>query len=167
MDNPLEQYPEIEKMRAGVEYRMQVKCRNFLISVRPLTITEQMQATTNAIDKFRQLPEPAKHKLSESIMLAKEVLLLATTSNFGSNDSSLTEEMMSLWTSQELMFVYEQYLAAIERVNPSLEKMKPELLVEIVDELKKKPKTELYSHLTELSFSTLREVAESLLTHGD
>lgn len=95
------------------------------------------------------------------------MLKIATTSDYGANDSSITEESMKLWTSQELMYVYENYLQAIERANPSLEKMPPETLRQIVDELKKKPKEELFSHLTELSFSSLREVAESLLTQRD
>lgn len=166
MSSPNE-YPEIEKMRAGVAYRMPIKVRGFEIQVRPLAISEQMQATTNAIDKFRALPEPAKHKLSESAFMAIEMLKLATTSDYGANDSSITEESMKLWTSQELMYVYDQYLQAIERANPSIDKMPPEQLKEIVEELKKKPKGELFSVLTELSFSTLREVAESLLTPGD
>lgn len=167
MITPIGDEEIVEKMRAGVDYHMQVKCRNFSITVRPLTLVEQLQATTNSVDKYRMLPEPAKHKLSESVILAIEILKLATTSDFGKNDSSLTEDTMNLWTTQELMFVYDQYLKAIERANPSLEKMTATELRELVDHLKKKPKEELFSQLTELSFTHLREVAEYLLTPGD
>lgn len=165
--NPHDKIPQLEAMRHGVDYRQRVSIRGFEIYVRPLSIMETNQVAATVQEKLSMLPESARHRLTEHTLLAKETLINASTSDVGANDARITDHILDRMTNAEIHYLYKQYVAAMDRVDPSLEQMSPEDLRALVDELKKNPKADLGSVLIELSFSQLVSLAHYFLTKSD
>lgn len=154
-------------MRLGTEYRLEIKIRGFSIRVRPLSITESMQVASEVMDDFNRLPPSAKNSLSENTILAKKTLITASTSGPGANDPTITDLVLSQMTNDELHFLFKQYVAACDRVNPALELMSAEDVKLLADEIKKNSGEELDLQLIELSFLELASMAHYFLTKGD
>jgi hypothetical protein len=163
--NPLDRIEQIDAMRLGVDYRMEIKVRGFTMMVRPLAISETLQVASTVQDELNKLPESARNRMTEHFILAKETLKIASTSDVGKNDWRITDLMMSKMTNDELHYLFKQYVAATDKVNPALEVLPPEEVQGIVNELKKNnSEADLASALTELSFSQLVSLARHYLT---
>lgn len=166
--NPLDRIEQIDAMRMGVDYRLEIKVRGFTMMVRPLAISETLQVAATVQDELSKLPESARNRMSEHFILAKETLKIASTSDVGKNDPRITDLMMTHMTNDELHFLFKQYVAATDKVNPAMETLTPEEVEAIVEELKKNSSdADLVSALTELSFSQLVSLARFYLTKGD
>lgn len=159
---------QIDAMRMGVNYRLPLKIRGFQMTVRPLAIQETLQVAATVQDELSKLPSNAQNRLSEHFILAKETLKLASTSDVGKADPRITDLILTQMTNDELHYLFKQYVAACDKVNPALEMLTPPDVQTLVDELKKnKDETELALALTELSFSDLASLAHYFLTKGD
>lgn len=110
--NPLEQIDQLSAMRMGVDYRLEVKVRGFKILVRPLAISETLQVASAVQTELRKLPPDAQNRMTEHVILAKETLKLASTSDVGKNDPHITDLIMMNMTNDEIHFLFKQYVAA-------------------------------------------------------
>lgn len=164
----LDRIDQIDAMRLGVNYRLEIKVRGFKIMVRPLAIQETLQVAATVQEEISKLPASAQNRLSEHFILAKETLKLASTTDVGRNDPRITDLILTQMTNDELHYLFKQYVAACDKVNPALELLTPSDMQTLVDELKKNSdETELGLALTELSFLQLASLARYFLTKGD
>lgn len=159
--NPADKIPQLEAMRMGVDYHLTVKVRGFTITLRPLAIIEQQQVAATVVEKYNMLPAPAKNRLTENLITAKETLMIASTTDVGTGDPKITDYILDRMTDGEVQFLWKQYMSACDRVNPVLDELPIEKLEELVNEVKKNPET-----LLELSFSEVINVCRHL-TKGD
>ena len=148
----------LEQMRAGVAYRFTVRLRKFEMKLRPLTVQELIQVSTETMNELQNKPELGRVAVSESTLFAIKTLELASTSAPGKTDYALPAYTLQQLSADELMFLYKEWLANNDRVNPSLEKLSREKLDELVQLAKKNPFA-----LIELSFWEATNLCHHLL----
>jgi hypothetical protein len=165
--NDLDRIEQLDAMRMGTDYRFLVKIRGFEMYVRPLSISETIQVTASAQEKMSLLPPQSRNVLTEHTILAKETLKLASTSDVGRDDIRITDLILDRMTNDEVHYLFKQYIAATDRVNPALELMKPDDVNNLVSEIKKNKTEDVVSALTELSFTQLVSLAHHCVTQGD
>lgn len=165
--SPMNKIDRADAMRMGTSYKTEIPLGDGRsITVRPLTIMETMQAAANVVEKMKSMPESWKTRMTEHMYTAREMLKYASTSDVGKNDSSVNDEMLNTMTPDQLQFVYRQFVAVLDKVNPCLEMMKPEELEQLVLELKKNSPEELVSPLTELTFLQAINLVRYFLTRS-
>lgn len=158
----IDRVDELDAMRRGVDYRLEIKCRDYSVSVRPLTMKETVDVATRVNDNLLKMPQHARTSIMESTLLAKETLKLATKNDVDSNDEPrLTDYIMDRMTPEELQFIHRQYVQAIDRVNPVMEDLPKERLNELVEAIKKNE-----TAVIDLSFLELASVCR-FLTRGN
>lgn len=161
-ESPNDRLAQLDAMRQGVDYHLEISCRDYVVTVRPLTMKETVEVATRVNDAILKLPEHARTRIMESTLLAKETLKLATKSDVDSADQPrLTDYIMDRMTPEELQFIHRQYVQAIDRVNPVMETLPKERLDELVGAIKKNE-----TALTDLSFLELANVCRCLI-RGD
>lgn len=161
----MNEYTLLEEMRAGVEYKFQIKCRSLSFWVRPLSNLETIRAHQSAGRRLEELPDNDRTEQTASLFLASETLKLASSSDIGANDSPLTDHYLERMTPDELRYLFKEYLRVVDRVNPSLDEMPLEELTSLIDSVKKSPDGKLA--LIELSFSDLVSISHHLLNRAD
>lgn len=149
---------QLDQMRSGVDYKMPVRIRNYSIMLRPLSIMEEVEVIAEVTDRYASLPENYKNRVSENLLQAKESLKLASTSDVGTKDPKITDYILDRMTNTEIQYLWKQYIAACDRVNPSFDKMSEDELKELLDKVKKNPEL-----LTEFSFWELVNFCQSLI----
>ena len=165
--NPLDSVAQIDAMRLGTNYRTMLKVRGFEIFVRPLSISETVEVAGAVQNYLASLPLSSRNQLTEHTAVAKETLKKASTSDVGVFDPKVTDYILDRMTNDEVAYLFDQYVAACDKVNPALEMMKPEQLTAIIEELKKNKDLELDLALTELSFLQLISLVRYFLTKGE
>ena len=165
--NPIDRLDQIDAMRAGVDYKQKITIRNFSMTVRPLTIMETNEIASSVVAELRKLPVEHRNATLEHTLMAKETLKRASTSDVGKGDWQITEPILNAMTVDEVLFMYKQYVMAMDRVNPALEKMSTKEVQELVEDLKKNEPQELDLQLTALSFLQLVSLVQYFLTKGD
>lgn len=160
-------FPQIDAMRMGVDYRFPVRIRQFTVMLRPLSVIESTEVAQQVADRFSQLPPSRQTALTEAVLLAQETLSLASTRGPGTKDPQLNELMLGNMTNDELQFLHNQYVNGCDRVNPALETITAERIEELVEEVKKKP-DQSGSLLIALSSQQLVQIVQHFLsTTGD
>ena len=129
---------QLEAMRAGVEYRHPVQCRNFSLLLRPLTANENLQVYNAVQSELMKAPAAARNAVHEHVLLAREYLKKASTSDVGQAVGEITDPMLDYMTNDEILHLHKQYLVVMDKCNPSLETMSEQDLVILVDAFKKK-----------------------------
>lgn len=160
---------QLDQMRMGVDYRFTVAVRGYRLSLRPLSIVETVQVAAKVQERLGDVPPGSRTALLEHTFLAKETLILASTSDVGANDAKVTDYVLDRSTPAELSTLFKQFVAGCDRCNPSLEKLDQEELASLIAALKKNegdPEA-LASQLTELSLLELASLSFFLLTKGD
>lgn len=158
MTNPnFDSLPELDAMRQGVTYQFKVTCRGFSVSLRPLSMNEILKVMAETQEFLNTMSETARNRLNENVIYAKKTLMFASTSDVGKSDMKLTGKMFDLMTDREVQFLYGEYCAGCDRVDPALEKLKPEIINELAENIKKNPST-----ATALSFLELVSVCQKL-----
>lgn len=159
---------DVDAMRMGVEYSFEVgfprSAKRYRL--RPISNSEMMQVYHNVWEHCAKLPISARNKVSEDHATAREILKQAS-SPFGEYVPSITDPVLDGLTMDQVTFLYKEWLATCERVNPNVDKMTTEQLQGIVDLVKKNNPEDLEYQLTDLSFWQLRNLASYLLTKGD
>lgn len=158
----IEQFPQLVQMRMGVSYRMPVRIRNFSVMLRPLSLAEQVQVASETASDFSALPKDMKHNLSEHTLLAKNTLVKASTPDVDTASPSLTGELITRMTAEEVVALFKEYTTIVDKCNPLLEVTPLEDLQGLVNEVKKNP-----SIATEQSFSDLVKIVRFLATPND
>jgi hypothetical protein len=153
-------FPQLELMRQGIEYRFDISCRDFKVKVRPLSNLEVIEATTNAADAFMKMPENKRISITSSLLNAMYQLEKASSADIG-DTATLSMTLLQHMTPDEINHLWKQYVRVTDRVNPSFEEMTTDKIQELVDELKKN--SDKPSQLIELSISNLIAVCQHLL----
>lgn len=157
---------QIEKMRMGVDYSFTVQLRGFDVRLRPLARSEMVKCYQNVAAYLQTIPAHRRTKIDEDNALAGEFLKLASC-EYGEAVGQITEPILNQMTNDEIMFLYKEWLAICDKVNPQLEEMKSEDLQKLVEHIKKNTPEDLAFQLTELSFGQIRSLVTYLLTNGD
>lgn len=150
----------LDSMRMGVAQRHPIRIRSFTILVRPLSILETQDVAQEVAEALEALPEKARNRISEHVQFAKKALVLATTSDVGAKDPKITEYVLDRFTPDEIDYLWKQYVGVTDKVNPALESLPQEEVLQLIDRVKKSP-----SDLIELSFLQLHSLARFFLTN--
>ena len=111
--------------------------------------------------ELEKIPLEQRLRLRESSMIVYRTLEAASAIVAGV--PALPATLLCKMTPDELDYLYRQYIAVMERVNPSLELMPREEVEAHVEQVKKSP--EPHSALTALSLRELASIcAHSILT---
>lgn len=164
-NNPqtVDRIDQIDAMRMGVDYSFTIKCRNFSMQCRPVSIGENNEIVARIATRLASLTSFERQTITEHTMLAYETLTTASTSSQGANDPKISEYILSRCTPDELHYLFKQYVLECDKVNPSLELLTPQQLKEVVAVVKKSPPDELVSQVTALSFSELASLSLAYL----
>lgn len=157
-NHPADRLPQLDAMRAGIDLRLEIRVRDYKLLVRPLTVNEVVQVVSNVGDALLKLPDHARTSIQENTLIAKETLKLASTSDYGANDPTISDYILDRMLPDELQYVHRQYVQACDRVNPAMEMLPKETLDALVGEIKKNT-----SLLTNLSFLELVNVCRYLI----
>lgn len=164
----LQQFDDVDAMRMGVEYTFQVSlprsARRY--ALRPVSNAEMMQCYHNVWEYVSKLPKTAQNKISEDHATAREILKQAS-SPFGTYAPTITDHILDQLTLDQVTFLYKEWLATCEKVNPNIEHMEDGQMREVVEMVKKNSPEDLDYQLTDLSFWQLRDLVRYLLTKGD
>lgn len=152
---------QVKAMRHGVAYRHPVKLRELTFLLRPLTMDEALTSEIDIRLAYAGLAESRKTKQEEEVIRAKTILVKASTSGPGQTDATLNPELFKYMTDDELIYLFDEYRAVKDRVNPTYEEMDASKLSEIVDFLKKSPKVR--SDLIVLSWMQLANLVCHLI----
>lgn len=153
----------LNKMRLGVNFRWPIRIRDFEVTVRPLSMAETIEVMSKVAAELKRQPDIYKNKVHEHALIAKEHLILATTSQPGAGDFLLTHAVLNAFTPDELITLYKEYVSVTEKCDPSIESMPADELRRMVEVLKKTPPEEQDSQLTELSFLQLKALTSFLI----
>ena len=155
-----EDFKQLAAMRAGVDYRFKIKCRQFEVTVRPLANLEIIQAASEAADAFEKMPKNQQLSVTASLLNAMYQLEKASAKDVG-EIGELTLPLMKLMTADEVNNLWKQYVRVCDKVNPDFEGMPAQELEALVEGLKKN--SDPLSTLTDLSISNLIAVCQHLL----
>jgi hypothetical protein len=147
-------------MRDGVEYRIPIKVRKAEIILRPLTIIETNHVASAVQTIFKRLSDEERNRITEHVIIAKETLKLA--SKIGEK-VGLTDYLLDAMTNDEVQHLMKQYVSVCDKVNPALEVMKDEEVIQLIEDLKKNNSEKICLALIDLSFSELVSVCRKLI----
>lgn len=156
-----DEYPQLAQMRMGSDYKFTIKLKQFSVVLRPLSMDEFVNVTMETAEYLESLPPVARNRLSENTILAKKILVLASTSEPDMGDFKLTESLLGRMTNDEVSYLYNEYCVICDKVNPKLEELPIEEVDRLVDMVKKSP-----SQAIELSFLELVNVCRKLTQNG-
>ena len=157
------EYPHLEILRQGIEYRFPVKCRGLTLHMRPLSVMEEDKVSQAVISELHSLPEQNRTSLKQSALLSIKKLALAQTSDVHSKQPLMYEAELQMMTAGELQFLFKEYVAGCDRVNPRLEQFTKAEIQGWVDTLKKNTQDQ-ETTLIESSFYQLVALCRHLLT---
>lgn len=150
----------LSQMRAGTDLKFPARLKNATINLRVLSISEMMSIYNEVSSRLVEMPATAQNRISENLILAKCILRTASTEKPGrpAEEAKLSEYLLDQLTDAEILYLYRQWVAHNDKVNPSLEEMPHEELMRLVEEVKKN-----HLELTELSISQLTSLVRYLL----
>ncbi len=150
----------LRALRFGVEYTFTIKVRQLEVVVRPLSLTERVRITNDVLADMSKLPVEQRTGLAESSLLAIRTIELATTPEPHSKVApTLPAQLLERFTNDEVAALYKAYQDGLELLDPSMETLTTERLMELVAVAKKNP-----SVLRELPRPHLESIAVFLLT---
>lgn len=153
-------FPDLEAMRQGINYRFPVACRGKSWQLRPLSSIEIIQSASETSDRLSKLPEGQQNGITTSLLNAMYQLEKASSEDVG-QPGNLTVVMLERMTPDEVNHIWKQYVRITDKVNPDIEDVPAEELENIVEGLKKN--SDPVSLLTDLSISRLVAVCLRLL----
>jgi hypothetical protein len=149
----------LEQMRMGTQARFLIKMRKFEIMLRPLTVFETVSITGEVNEELSRRPDIARNAITEHVIFSIKSLEKASTSAPNRGDPKLTAAVLQDLSPDELAFLFKEYCAGVDRINPSMETISMERVNELVELAKKNN-----SVLIELSFLELVNVCRVLLS---
>jgi hypothetical protein len=159
-------FDNIDRMRQGTAQRFPVNMRGYNGTFRPLSIYETNVVASETIAEMASKPKSQQNDLMENSILSMKILEKATTSDVNKTDPQLTFMELQQLSPKEIEFLYGEYVAACEKLDPKLEKMDPKEVQVLVEEAKKK-EAGLGSALMTYSFSQVWNIALYLLTRDE
>lgn len=140
-------------MREGVKAIHEIKLRSFTCQVRVLSIDEMNLVRRDAL---KQAIADKGDEVDKNLITQKTILKLCSTSPASGNVPMLTDKLLGMLSTDEINYLYDEYMAVLDKVNPALESISHEVFRELVDSLKKN----LLS-VNDLSIRQLRAISSS------
>lgn len=165
MAAPTNEFPNLALIRQGVDHRFKIRCRALELQVRPLAISEEDQIAQDVAEQMDKLPPPRQTTMRQSMLFAIKKLELAQTSAVGMHDQKIQGIELEKMTAGEVDYLFKQYIAACDKVNPVFERLDADRLAGIVENLKKSSK-DMEMTLIESSFFHLVDLCLHLLNQG-
>lgn len=162
MATPNHEFPNLELIRQGIQYRFKIKTRGLELNCRPLSVFEEDQIAQEVLEEMEALPQHRRTSLRESIAMAVKKLEKAQTSDIGLSDAKVYAKELERMTPGEIDHLFKQYNACCDKVNPVIERMNPDDVEKGIAVLKKNS-TEAEKILTESSFFQLVSICLHLL----
>lgn len=122
----------LAKMRAGTKEVYEIRIRGLVIPVRILSIDEEIDLRSRMI---AQNSRSGGDDISLAALIQKETLRTATF--IAKNNSSMPDRFFTELKRDELSYLFNEYFKILEDVNPTLEQIKPESFMALVDAIKK------------------------------
>jgi hypothetical protein len=166
MHAPANEFPNLALIRQGIEYRFQIKIGQLVLLMRPLSITEEDRITQDVIDEMKNLPEEKKTSLKQSALLSIKKLETAQTSDVNKKDWKMSQMELSYLTPGELEYIFKNYMAGCDKINPGIETFSRDQVSQWVDALKKSS-SDLEMILIESSFHQLAAICRHLLSTSE
>lgn len=159
----------LEAMRLGVEYQAKVYFRGKAYRIRPLSAKERLQCNEDVVEYFSKKSPEMRLGINEALVIGMFTLEVASTSKPGVFDPELPMMFLENLTSDEISYLWKQYTAICQKVNPEFEEIPAEEIMELVEQVKKSPER---ATLIDLSFFRLVDVClafvkESQKLHQD
>lgn len=151
----------LARMRAGVKEVYDIRVRDLLIPVRVLSVDEM-----NAIRHEAKRKLMTGDDVDQALAVQKSTLLLASTIGGKGSVPTLSEKFLGLMSTDEINFLYNEYVKVLDEVNPSLQTIPPEEFRALVDHVKKKALTSRDCSLHQLRaiFSAFQDLILKLET---
>lgn len=153
----------LQKLRAGTDEVHEVIMRGVSIPVRVLSQSEYNRIRK---DSIQATVMEDGDETDKNIRIQKATLMLASTLKHGAAPM-LSDKLLDKMTNDELSFLYEEYVAKMDTVNPRLEQMSEDEFKAIVEALKKNSVTSKDLSIRQLraictAFQDLIQRAENL-----
>lgn len=123
----------LKKLRFGTEEVHTIVMRGVEIPVRVLSQSEYNKIRKDAI---QATVVEGGDETDKNIRIQKATLMLASTLRHG-QAPMLSDKLLDKLSNDELSFLYEEYVAKVDSVNPKLEQMTDDEFKAIVEALKK------------------------------
>jgi len=166
MANPNAEYPSLNLIRQGVDFRFKIRCRDLELSVRPLSISEEDQIAQEVAEELDKLPPARQTSMRQSMSLSIKKLEMAQTSEPGKMDSKVFQNELQRMTAGEIDHLFKQYVAGADKLNPIFDRLPADQLEKIVETLKKNSTVQEMT-LIESSFFHLVDLCLHLLKPGE
>ena len=164
MSNPTHEFPNLALIREGINFRFDVTIGKLTLTMRPLSTFEEEKLEMEIKEEMKSSPDDGGIK--RSALLSVKKLCRAQTSHPNMKDWKMSEMELSNCTPAELQFIFKEYLAGCDKVNPRLESYSKAEVVKWVDVLKKNTQN-METTLIESSFYQLVALSLHLLTASE
>lgn len=166
-DNP-NTLPEIDAMRMGVDYRHNIKVRNFTLQVRPITMVEDMEIAAEVQRLLAKQPKEYRNSKTENAFIARETLKRASCLDPTKYLPGVADPVLDAMTNDEMIFLFKEYVSVTDKCNPCLELLDGDELNLLVEAVKKNSQADdLVSQLTDLSFLQLASLVHYFATKNE
>lgn len=156
------EYPNLALIREGIKFRFPIQIGRLTLEMRPLSTFEEEMIEREVATELSKLPEQERTGITSSGKLSIKKLYRAQTSDIHAKDAKMNELELAACTPAELQFIFKEYLAGCDKVNPRLESYKSSEVTKWVEALKKSSQAE--TTLIESSFYQLVALCLHLLT---
>lgn len=157
------QSSNLDKMRAGVDARFPIILRGFSCLFRPLSMYETNIVAAEVLAEIQTKPKQQQNSMMENSLISIKTLERASTPDVEGGAPQVSGMELQKLSPQEIEFLFNEYVAGCEKLNPRLEEMNKKDIDALIDECKKKDEG-LSSALMRLSFWQVWNIAHSLLT---
>lgn len=124
----------LAKMREGTKAIHEVRMRSLAVQVRVLSIDEMNLVRRDAYAAALAIKGD---DVDKNLIMQKSILKLATTVDPSGGVPMLSDKVLGLMSTDEVAYLYDEYIRVLDSVNPALESISPGAFQELVDSLKK------------------------------
>jgi hypothetical protein len=125
----------LEKLRRGNSQVLEIGLGELKVPCRLLSATEEALVVAKANQKsIKDNPQGLKKEIWESINVMKGILKASTTIDAAGLPDRFFEELRE----RELTDLYDQYVTLNHTINPNIQDLSPQEILQIVEEVKKK-----------------------------
>jgi len=129
----------LDKMREGVGFKFQIRLRGATVTMRPLSVQEQVNIISEVADEIQSRPKLANNSFAGSVIMAIKTLSIASQSAPHAQDMQLPVGLLEQLHSDELMHLFKSYNAECDKICPMLEDLSEERLDQLISLAKKNP----------------------------
>jgi hypothetical protein len=131
-------------LRKGNNQQLEIVIGDFKIPVRLLNAQEEAVLIVKAkLEAKKKNPQGINQEVFESLESMKATMIAATTVG----DSFMPVDFWNGLTSEEITDIYDRYKTLCKTINPSLETMTQDEILQVVSEVQKKSPTSIVNGL--------------------